>query len=201
MSYIRDLLATKQAFAVFVVAFLITQTWILLTLGESGHKVGFLQTVCLMHPSPRATGQVARQFIQDEWTSQDIANFQEHFLLDTWIHPLVYALALSSAALYDLKRRNHPQRVLYSRIVMMIIFAGAGCDVVENIYHRSIQFEPELVASDELLFNACIFSCTKWFLMAVILLTLVYRYFVMAAPVEAAATTTTTEKIATKKKK
>ena len=181
MLHLRDLLATKPACILLALAFLTTQTWIAVTLGKTGHKVGYLQTVCMLHPSAEATGKAARESLL-EWTEQDIYNFRRHYILDTWIHPLVYALALTSAAMYDLKRRNHPQFVFYGRIAALLCFTAGLFDVRENLYHRSIEFEPELVAPDDVLFPACVYASAKWIIVAPIFCVLLWRYLIMAPP-------------------
>lgn len=176
--------------------FVLSQTLIIVTLDKTGADVGKLQTVCLRHPfDERASGVKAREILA-KWKPQDISNFRRHFFLDLWLHPLLYALFFTSAILYmlaKLKQQRQKQKqqqpddlkiLLYGRIGTLLTFSAASFDVLENLKHSSIlaldeDDEPQLLlaaASDLTMYEACIFSCAKWFIMGGITIWLIWMY-------------------------
>jgi hypothetical protein len=172
-----DALGAQSSVVFLSGAFVATQTWVILTLGETGRGLFHLQTVCLTNPSPSQTGIAARTVLST-WTAHDMWRFQQHFLLDTWIHPLVYALLLTSLVSYDLARRNHPNRLFYSALIGGVIAFGAFCDVAENMYHREFAFSPVLVAPDHLFFKACVFASTKWLILVCAVAGLLWKFLI-----------------------
>lgn len=189
LSFVENLLANRSTMVFLMGLFVVSQTWILATLGTTGPDVAKLQTVCLMKPSPSSTGEAARQILE-KWTSDDIARFQRHYILDLWVHPVLYALFFISAFLCDWKKKNEQSTndsnkkqpndettVLLGRIVTILILIGATCDILENQRHSSIQFEPTLEASDALLWEACLFASTKWVVMKSVAGWLFWRFF------------------------
>lgn len=180
-------LSTWFTLAILLISFVLSQTWILMTLAETGQDVGRLQTVCLVNSTN--PGAAARDIL-GQWSAQDIANFQHHFLLDKWFHPILYALFFSSALLHDLLERQQQStelegKVLLGRIgIALLLFAGL-CDILENIRHSKIQFEPVLVAPDDILVEASILALIKWVIMGIAAGWLTWRYaqVPMQAPV------------------
>jgi hypothetical protein len=181
LNFVEELLAHGPVTVFLLGCFVVSQSWILWTLGASGHDVGRLQTICLLNPNPSSTGMVARQILQ-QWTIDDIRRFQRHFVIDLWIHPVIYCLFLSSALWHDLAKRqpqckDFSRRITNGRIATVLIFLGGIFDIQENIRHSSIQFEPALEATDELLWKACGFATAKWALMGGVCGWLVWRYY------------------------
>jgi len=83
-------LSTQLALVVFTCAFVATQMYIALVLGsETGAKLLKLQMVCLSHSSPVSTGIAARDMLQ-AWTDEDVERVRNHFVIDFWIHPVIY---------------------------------------------------------------------------------------------------------------
>lgn len=170
-------LSTWPAVVILLSFFVISQSWILITLAETGEDVGRLQTICLAHP--RNPGAAARDILGN-WTARDIQNFQRHFLADKWIHPILYSLFFVSAFLHDLfHRQQKPEKrsqVLLGRSGSAIIFFAGLCDILENIRHSKIQFRPALNAPDDILVEACVLASTKWIIMGAVSSWLIWRY-------------------------
>ncbi|CAB9515145.1 expressed unknown protein [Seminavis robusta] len=187
-------LSSWSAVKFFLALFVLSQGWIIMTLGETGEDVGRLQTMCLRYPTdPAATGHAARQVLE-KWTTRDIHNFEHHFLIDLWIHPILYALFYTSAFLHDLIHRQENANtestinpVFVGRSGVLVIFSAALCDILENVRHKSITFDSNngVIAPDQMMYEACVFASTKWFIMGAVSLWLLFRYF--SAPTRAAA--------------
>jgi len=181
LSSAENILASRLAVITLSAAFVLSQLWIIMTLGDTGKEVAKLQTVCLVHPGPTSTGIAAREILE-EWTSEDIYNFQRHFLLDKFFHPVLYALFFTSALYHHLthddRSKDNPHRALCGRIGTIIIFCGALCDILENIQHSSINFDSgPFFASNDVLYGACVFASAKWVIMGTVAGWLSWRFF------------------------
>ena len=177
----EKILATRPAVASLLALFVISQSWIIIALGDTGKDLAKLQTVCLVHPGSNSTGAAARAMLE-EWTTDDIHNFRRHFLVDFWVHPILYALFFTSALLYNLthdeRSQKDPNSVLYGRIGTVFIFCGAICDILENVRHSSIEFDSHhYFASNDVLWQACVFASTKWVIMGAVAGWLSWRCF------------------------
>ena len=171
LTSLEGILSKGPAVALLLALFVISQSWIIVALGDrTGKELAKLQTVCLIHPGSTSTGEAARAILK-EWTVDDIQNFRRHFLIDFWIHPILYALFFTSALLYHLnhdeRSKDDPKSVLYGRIGAVLVFCGAFCDIAENIRHSSIDFgdSSHYFASNDVLWQACAFASTKWVIM------------------------------------
>lgn len=170
LTSLERIISTGPAVALLLALFVISQSWIIVALGDTGKELAKLQTACLIHPGYNATGEAARAILK-EWTVDDIQNFRRHFLIDFWIHPILYALFFTSALLYHLthdeRSKDDPKSVLYGRIGTLLVFCGAFCDIAENIRHSSIDFDDSShnFASNDTLWQACAFASTKWVIM------------------------------------
>lgn len=181
LGFVENLLAEGSTMAVLLSIFVASQGWILMTLGETSTDLLQLQTVCMANPSPNRTGEIARKILET-WTTADIKRFRSHYLLDMWIHPVIYALLFISAVFFDLKthqtndKKYDATAAFHGRVIAILIALGATCDILENQRHSSIEFEPALVASDILLWEACIFASTKWVIMNTVASWLFWRF-------------------------
>ena len=139
--------------AVLVLLFFISQTAIGLILGPVvSQDLGVMQTFALVQPS-------AFRQLASKWGPEEVMRFERHFVLDFFIHPVIYTAALVAwTALEASQRRIIPLH--YETWIGLIILAGT-CDVIENILHYNML--PHLdQARDSEIRAAAVFSMVKW---------------------------------------
>jgi len=175
-------MSTRLAVALSFGAFLVTQTYILWTLGvESGAKLFQLQTGCCCGPRTGASTIIPAisTTVLDSWTPQDYERVRQHFGLDFWIHPVIYAVALVAAGMYAMEtttkrtRRNDTPAAGNLQLFMIIALPilGAACDIGENYFHWNALFGTNnaIAASTDMvatyIWYGCVLATTKWILM------------------------------------
>jgi len=172
-------LSTRLAVALSFGAFLVTQTYILWTLGlESGAKLLQLQTGCCRPGGGTAsTTATSSTNVLDSWTEQDYERVRQHFGLDFWIHPVIYAVALIAAGMYavETKTKNKPgakQKWNIQLIALPIL--GAACDIGENYFHWNALFGTTSSNATSYIWYGCVLATTKWILTGLAVAQIVY---------------------------
>jgi len=193
--FIFDILSTKWFMILSTCVYTITQIWIKNALGhDTGMKLLSLQTTCAIHPTPIDNGIVSRQQLLDHWTLDDVQRLERHFIIDYWIHPIIYVLNVSSVVLNEYNRRtkrsaskqlqqqkndgiidNNGNDYFYHQLFLVLFITAAGfSDYMENVNHYSIidmmmQQDDDVTMSipDQILWNGCVCSVTKWFIISI----------------------------------
>mmetsp|Transcript_25655 Transcript_25655/g.39363 ORF Transcript_25655/g.39363 Transcript_25655/m.39363 type:complete len:197 (+) Transcript_25655:252-842(+) len=172
-----NVLSSKQGMFSFLAAFFVSQSWIAWTLGNTKPKLMRLQLSCLGSNSTATE----RTFLHD-WNDNDYANMQRHFLLDLWIHPLLYGAALASIAL---QKRASKQQQPYFHLVPYIV-TGASCDIIENMLHfnaleATIQFHQHAATASTsigfFLWLGSVFAMAKWTILGFVVYQLAMKFF------------------------
>ena len=154
--FVNQYLYSKNLLIVLFIAAVSSQGWILYTLGSIQHDVGAMQTISLIRPG------LFRE-ITMKWTEADVQKFQKHFLLDKYIHPILYSFFFCVWATYESNKNDIGAPIRFSSWLFLICLAGLF-DITENTIHSYLLNASGglSTASDFDIRLAALFATCKW---------------------------------------